>query len=411
MYSPQLVNAQEEFLIAHKRSNQSLIVAATERLQALQLSNDFINTLKSSGKVRQNVTFYAPQSGVVDGLKIREGFFVKPGTTLMSIGRLDPIWVEAEVFERDAAAVKPGIPVTMSLSYLPGKQWQGTVDYIYPTLNATTRTLRVRLKFDNPEGQLKPNMFAQIDILNQSRDDAILVPKEAVIRTGKQDRVVLALGEGKFKSVAVTIGRVNNEEIEILSGLEADDEVVISAQFLIDSESSKSSDFARMSMDIMPQSLWIEGVITAVDKANRTVTIDHQSVPQWNWPQMVMDFSVAPPVDMTKMEPDVSLHFEASKSDLVISGIHIMGKMESEVATATVRGVINQITPETRVINISREAIEKWGRGPATMDFQLSPTIQIDGFIQGQSVIFTFEVGDDFVITEMVADTGDVEHD
>jgi Cu(I)/Ag(I) efflux system membrane fusion protein len=190
---------------------------------------------------------YSPQhSGVVDNLNIREGFYVKPGTTLMSIGALDDVWVEAEVFARQAALVQVGQPVTMTLEYAPGRKWQGSVDYVYPSLDEQTRTLRVRLRFANSDLTLKPNMFAQVVIDVAQQGDVLQVPREAVIRTGDQDRVVMALGEGRFKSVAVALGRSDEQAVEILQGVELGDTVVVSAQFLLDSESSKSSDFKRM---------------------------------------------------------------------------------------------------------------------------------------------------------------------
>ena len=246
LYSPQLVNAQEELVLAVNRNNARLIAGAEDRLKALQIDETFIEELKNGRSVEQTLTFYAPQSGVVDNLNIREGFFVQPGTTLMSVGTLDNVWVEAEVFERQAALVEVDLPVTMTLDYLPGQRWLGKVDYVYPTLNPETRTARVRLRFANPEGLLKPNMFAQVAIHATAGDDVLVIPREAVIRTGAQDRVVLALGEGRFKSVAVGLGRLDANLAEILSGLEEGESVVTSAQFLLDSESSKTSDFARM---------------------------------------------------------------------------------------------------------------------------------------------------------------------
>jgi Cu(I)/Ag(I) efflux system membrane fusion protein len=246
LYSPQLVNAQEEMLLSLKRNNQRLVQAAQDRLLALQLSASFIDELKRERQVRQTITFRAPQSGVVDNLNIREGFFVKPGTTLMSIGALDDVWVEAEVFARQAALVEVGLPVVMTLNYLPGKEWRGTVDYVYPSLDEKTRTLRLRLRFNNAAGILKPNMFAQVFIEAGRGEDALMIPREAVIRTGSQDRVVLALGAGRFKSVAVRLGQLDEQYSQILEGLKEGDMIVVSAQFLLDSESSKSSDFMRM---------------------------------------------------------------------------------------------------------------------------------------------------------------------
>lgn len=246
IYSPQLVNAQEELLLALERNNRRLIKAAENRLVALQLPKKAITALKKHRKVQQNITFYAPQNGVVENLKIREGFFVKPGATLMSIGDLSEVWVEAEVFERQAAQVHVGTKVTMRLDYLPGKVFEGQVDFIYPALDAKTRTVQVRLRFANQSGEFKPNMFAQVAIHTSDAAPALLIPKEALIRTGNQDRVVLALGGGHFKSIAVTVGRFDSESVEIISGLTEGEEVVSSAQFLLDSESSKTSDFKRM---------------------------------------------------------------------------------------------------------------------------------------------------------------------
>ena len=402
LYSPQLVNAQEELLIALKRNNSSLISAAKDRLKALQLSADFVQKLEKTRKVQQTITFYSPQAGVVDGLKVREGFYVKPGNTLLSIGQLDQVWVEAEVFERDAALIKKGLPVSMTLDYLPGEDWAGVVDYVYPTLNSKTRTLRVRLKFDNPDYQLKPNMFAQVSIHANQADSTILVPKEAVIRTGKQDRVVLALGDGQFKSIEVTIGRVDIDSIEILDGLNEDDVVVTSAQFLIDSESSKSSDFKRMTHDEVPSSVWMEGEINSVMAGHRMVNITHGPAEAWDWPEMTMDFDVGEKVDIDSLKSGQSLHFQVSKTEdggYEVTGIHIMS--EPEASSATVSGLINAIDIDTRILNISRGPIEKWDRPAATMDFIVADNIEIVDFNVGDNVTFTFEVRDDLVITDI----------
>jgi len=407
LYSPQLVNAQEELLIALKRNNKSLIAAAKERLMALQLSDEFVKQLIKSKQVQQSITFYSPQSGVVDGLKIREGFYVKPGNTLLSIGKLEQVWVEAEVFERDVALIKEGLTVSMTLDYLPGKEWAGVVDYVYPTLNNKTRTLRVRLKFDNPDYQLKPNMFAQVAIHANQAQDVILVPKEAVIRTGKQDRVVLALGSGQFKSIEVSIGRVDQDSIEIIEGLNEDDVVVTSAQFLIDSESSKSSDFKRMTHEEVPESVWMEGEINSVMAGHRMANITHGPAEAWDWPEMTMDFNVAESVDIDALKVGQTLHFEVSKTEdggYEVTGIHIMSEPQEgseEVSSATVIGTINSIESASRVLNISRGPIEKWDRPAATMDFVMADELDISSFNVGDEITFTFEIRDDFVITEI----------
>ncbi|GAA6171085.1 efflux RND transporter periplasmic adaptor subunit [Colwellia sp. KU-HH00111] len=316
IYSPELVNAQEEFLLALDRNNRRLINAAKNRLTALQLPKSAIEQLQKNRKVQQRITFYAPQNGVVENLKIREGYFVKPGSTLMSIGDLSEVWVEAEVFERQAGQVKTGTPVTMTLDYLPGKAWQGQVDYIYPTLDAKTRTVKVRLRFNNDQNYFKPNMFAQIAIHTTGDGNALLIPKEALIRTGNQDRVVLALGEGSFKSVAVSVGRYDSEHVEILAGLSEGEKVVSSAQFLLDSESSKSSDFKRMTtiqtmdeasetmdMSLSVPSATVHGTVVSVMTDHRMVTIDREAIAKWDRPAQTVDFivddSAETNVDMT----------------------------------------------------------------------------------------------------------------
>jgi membrane fusion protein, copper/silver efflux system len=414
LYSPELVNAQEELLLALNRDNDRLIRAAEDRLKALQISPEVIKDLKTRRAVSQTTTFYAPQAGVVDNLNIREGFFVQPGTTLMSIGALDDVWVEAEVFEGQAMLVEVGMPVTMSLEYLPGRQWQGQVDYIYPSLDEETRTLRVRLRFRNSDGVLQPNMFAQVVFHAPGQGEALVVPKEAVIRTGNQDRVVLALGEGRFKSIAITRGRVDEEYAEILTGLSEGDTVVTSAQFLLDSESSKTSDFKRMENQASdtPDSVWAEVSIEGRMEAHRMITVSHQPIPEWDWPAMKMDFTVADHLDFSALKTGLSLHVELSKVDqdqIVVSAIHVPNAdTEEEVAEekvvqrAAAGGIINRIDVDSRIANVSRGPIEKWNRPAATLDFLLDETVNINDLSVGDRIDFRFEVrGAEFVIVEI----------
>ncbi len=230
----------------------------------------------------------------------------------------------------------------------------------------------------------------------------MVVPKESVIRTGQQDRVVLDFGDGQFKSIAVTLGRVGENEVEILTGLEEGDVVVTSAQFLIDSESSKSSDFKRMSHEEEPASVWMEGEINSVMAGHRMVNITHGPAKEWDWPEMTMDFTVADSVDIDALKAGQTLHFEVTKTEdggYEVTGIHIM--TEPEVSSATVMGVINLVDAQNRILNISRGPIEKWGRPAATMDFMVADDVDISAFNEGDEVMFTFEIRDDFVITEI----------
>ena len=326
LYSPQLVNAQEEYVLALKRNSGELIQAARNRLRALQLPESFIQQLSKNRQVKQTVTFYSPQDGVIDQLSIREGFYVQPGTTMMSIGTLEQVWVEAEVFERQAELFKIGLPVTMSLDYFNGQSWKGEIDYIYPSLDSTNRTLRVRIRFNNPDHKLKPNMFSQIVIHADSDKRQLLVPKEAVIRTQKQDRVVLGLGDGKFKSVEVLLGATGDEFFEVIEGLKEDDRVVTSAQFLIDSESSKSSDFKRLSQEDENESIWVEATINSVMAHHNMLNVSHGPVEQWQWPAMTMDLNTQEDLDLSQLKSGMTVHIEISKlsdGSFMITEIHI----------------------------------------------------------------------------------------
>ena len=329
LYSPTLVNAQEELLLALKRDNPILIQAALARLSALEVPQPHVDRLRETRKVSQTVTVVAPQSGVVDNLGVREGMYVKPGSMLMSIGQLEHIWVIGEVFERQAGLITRGDRVTMQLDYLPGQDLAGQVDYIYPSLNEKTRTLQIRAHFENPEGVIKPGMFVEMTIDTQPGATALLIPREALIRTGNQSRVVLVQGEGRFKSIAVTVGRIGDRQAEVLSGLEEGEQIVTSAQFLIDSESSKTSDFRRMShLDenkAPPAAAWVQARVENLMPGHRMVTLAHEPVKAWQWPAMTMDFTVDESVDMSQLTSGMSLHVEISRGpdgDYRLTQIH-----------------------------------------------------------------------------------------
>lgn len=339
IYSPELVNAQEELLLALSRNNSQLIKAAENRLLALQIPQSAIVTLKKTKQVQQTITFYSPQNGVIETLNIREGFFVKPGTTLLSIGDLSEVWLETEVFERQVGQVKKGMPVSMTLDYLPGKSWHGQVDYIYPTLDAKTRTVKVRSRFSNEDSQFKPNMFANMTIYAESKEQTLLIPKSALIRTGKQDRVVLALGEGRFKSIAVTVGRFDSNSAEILQGLNEGEKIVSSAQFLLDSESSKTSDFERMhssniafSADIETQAekqvstATVTGIINSLMIDHGMINISRSAIEKWNRPAATIDFITAQGVSLADFRAGmkVKFTFEIRQGNFIITEIIAM---------------------------------------------------------------------------------------
>lgn len=332
LYSPQLVAAQEELVLALRRSNTVLLKAAEDRLRALQVAPETIAALKRDGQVRQTVTFRAPQDGVIDNLNIREGFFVGPSTTLMSIGALDEVWVEAEVFERQVDQVAVGQPVTMTLDFLPGRRWRGRVDYLYPSLDEGTRTLRVRLRFPNPQRELRPNMFAQVVIETDPGTPTLLVPREAVIRLGDRDRVVRDLGGGRYRSVPVRLGRLGARHYEVLSGLDAGDRVVTSAQFLIDSESSRQAALQRMgdAPQKPPQSARVSGTVVEMAADRRLVTIDRGAIAKWRRPPARVTFIVDAAVDLARLPQggEVEFTFVIEDGEFVLTRVHEAGEGE-----------------------------------------------------------------------------------
>jgi len=246
LYSPTLVNAQEEFLVALRSQNMALAKASRERLASLGMTLGEIDDLERERKVRQRIRKYAMRDGVVAHLGVREGNFVTPASNVMSIAELDRVWVLAEVFERQAGWVSSGQRADVELDYLPGERWQGIVDYVYPELDPMTRTLKVRIRFDNEGGVLRPNMFARVTIHSDADGEVVHIPREALIRGGAVDRVVMALGGGRFRARPVEIGIESGDRIAINKGLSAGERVVTSAQFLLDSESNIESALKRL---------------------------------------------------------------------------------------------------------------------------------------------------------------------
>ena len=245
IYSPTLVHAQREYLTTLAGGRPDMLLASRERLTALGMPVREIDALTEAKSPRQRVRIYAPMDGVATHLGVREGIFVTPSAHVISLADLSRVWVLAEVFERQTAWVAVGQRAQVELDYLPGRRWDGTVDYVYPDLHPVTRTLRVRVGFANTGEALRPNMFARVVLLGGATEPVVHVPREALIRGGQVDRVALDLGGGRFRAVPVAAGVEAGGRVEIRSGLTAGQRVVVSGQFLIDSESNLESALAR----------------------------------------------------------------------------------------------------------------------------------------------------------------------
>ncbi|MEA5446918.1 efflux RND transporter periplasmic adaptor subunit, partial [Gammaproteobacteria bacterium AB-CW1] len=238
IYSPELVNAQEELLQALRRGESRLIEAARDRLRALGIQDAVISNIEAEREVKQSVPWYAPEDAYVTQLGIREGMYVSPGLEMMELVDLSNVWVIADIFESQADWVEVGQHAMIGLPYSPGDQAHADISHIYPVLDEQTRSLRVRLPVENGNGKLRPGMWTAVSIHADPSEEGVVIPLEALIRTGRGNRVVIREDESHFRVREVMPGMVSGDQVMIREGVDAGDEVVVSGHFLIDSEAS-----------------------------------------------------------------------------------------------------------------------------------------------------------------------------
>ncbi|MGE5189561.1 MAG: efflux RND transporter periplasmic adaptor subunit [Gemmatimonadota bacterium] len=253
IYSPDLVSAQQEYLIARRhfdqvrnspfpdvvKSARELLDSARKRLDYWDIDAAQIENIERTGEVRKTLTLYSPFHGVVVSKAAFDGTRVAAGMELFRIANLSRIWVQADVYEYELPWVKAGTPATVTLDYLPGKKFRGTVAYVYPYLEGKTRTATARVELVNPGIVLKPDMYAHVELSPRVKGKTVLIPSEAIIRTGIRNVVFVDRGSGRFEPRDVTLGLEGEEgTVQVLSGLRGGEKIVVSAQFLLDSESS-----------------------------------------------------------------------------------------------------------------------------------------------------------------------------
>lgn len=267
IYSPQLVASQQEYVLALNNQKvlekspieeirigaEQLVKSARERLNLLDVPAHQLHELAESRTIKKDLHIHAPADGIVINIGAREGQYVTPETELYMIADLSKVWVYAEIYEYELPWVKEGDPVEMRLAGIPGWTFKGRLAFIYPYAEAKTRTVKVRLVFDNADLLLKPDMFTEVTIHSGSQMDSVVIPAEAVIRSGAQTQVLVVRGPGKFEPRKVTTGLASEDEVAIVDGLAAGEDVVTSAQFLIDSESKLNEATAKMMESLSPQ--------------------------------------------------------------------------------------------------------------------------------------------------------------
>ena len=283
IYSPQLVATQEEYLLALNNAEAlknspfkdvrdgaaSLLDSARERLELLDVPAHQIKQLNKTRKVMKGLHIHSPFDGIVMNIGARDGQRITPNTELYKIADLSRIWVVVDLYEDDLPWVQVGDEASMQVAGIPGRTFKGKVTFIYPYLEAKTRTLKVRLEFDNPELALKPEMFANVVVKASKQFNAVVVPLEAIIRTGEQDQVFVQRDAGKFEPRKVTLGVEAGGLVQVVHGLQAGEKVVTSGQFLIDSESKLKEATAKMM-----ESLDAQGSKTASPEQDSTMQMD-----------------------------------------------------------------------------------------------------------------------------------------
>ena len=334
-YSPQLVNAQKEYIQAKRRNETRMVDAAEKKLLALGMAASGIARLSQSGKVTESIQVLAPQDGIITRLNVQEGIFIKPATEVMSLADLSSVWLQAGVFESQAEWVAEAQSAEARLSYMPGEVFSGRVDYVYPVLDPVTRTLQVRLRFDNPQEQMKPNMYARVTIFGKSHPGALSIPREALIRGARFDRVVVALGDGRYVVREVISGIESGEWVEIKSGLDVGDVVVTSAQFLIDSEASMAGSIQRLDSSVVmgneatAKIVFGSGTVQAIDAKTRRIRVSHGPIEDLGWAAMTMEFDVLPGVGLESIQIGQNIRFELHASAVGDYQISIVNKVEN----------------------------------------------------------------------------------
>lgn len=265
VYSPKLVSTQQEYLLALnnsrtlKNSNfpdvrngaKNLVRTTYERLQLLDVPEHQIKELEQTKKVKKNLHIHTPVAGTVIKIGAREGQYVTPNTELYMIADLSQVWVYVDIYEYEIPWVKLGDKVDMELAGIPGRVFTGKISYIYPYAETKTRTIKARVVFDNPDLILRPEMFAEMKIHSEEQKNAVIVPAEAVVRSGTRNQVFVMREKGKFEPRDVILGLESEGKVIVLSGIKAGDTVVTSAQFLIDSE-SKLREATEKMLEVKP---------------------------------------------------------------------------------------------------------------------------------------------------------------
>ncbi len=335
VYSPDLVTAQQEYVIALKgvesvkdgtpeiqASMRQLAASALERLRNWDISEEEMRQLQKEGRARQTLTLRSPVSGVVLEKPALKGMRFMPGEALYKISNLSSLWLLADIFEQDLSLVQPGQAARITVNAYPGKVFTGKVAFVYPTVTPETRTAKVRIELANPGGLLKPAMYASVELAaGRAKAKVLAVPDSAVLDSGTRQIVLVQRGEGLFEPRPVKLGARADGYVEVLEGVQAGEMVVVSANFLIDSESNLKAALgtfggpgakpaAQQDTAALGQAHQAQGTVRVVDLQSGKVNIEHGPIASLNWPAMTMDFPVNDRSLLKGLKPGQGVEFE-----------------------------------------------------------------------------------------------------
>ena len=321
LFVPDWLAPQEEYLALKRAGDAELADAARQRMRALSIPDHLIAQLDKSGQPQRQLTLHAPVGGVVTELPVRDGAMVSPGMTIAKISGLGRLWLLADVPETLAPLLRPGMKASARFAGLPGRSYAGTVRDILPQVSTATRTVQARLEIDNRDGSLTPGLLMQVSLAEPAGAPKLLVPTEAVIHTGRRS-VVLVVGEkNAIRPVTVTAGREHGEDTEILDGLSEGQKVIVSGQFLIDSEASLKSALAKFA-DAPPAAAPAPAAAPLHHATGRieqvtpeALTLAHDPVPELKWGAMTMDFAKPSPDAFSQFKRGDRVHFSFRETD------------------------------------------------------------------------------------------------
>lgn len=332
VYSPELVSAQREYLLAAQgvqslkeadaqaqTGMQQLAGASLARLKNWDISDEQIKALVQSGDVRRSLTFRSPVTGIVTERKALQGMRFMPGEMLYQISDLSSVWVLADVFEQDIGAVRTGARATVRINAYADKIFEGRIGYVYPILKTETRTMQVRIELSNPGLLLKPGMFAQVELAAAARPVAVTVPLSAVLDSGTRRMVLVEARAGRFEPREVRLGERGDDYVEVLAGVREGERVVVAANFLIDAESNLKAAIGGFGTaasggvspaPAKPAGYQAQGTVDAIDAKSGAVSISHGPIASLKWPAMTMEFKLANPSLLRQVKPGAAIAFE-----------------------------------------------------------------------------------------------------